>query len=323
MSSFVAAYKASDFPPGIVPYGNVYFSSGDLAHALFTTGRAPGDTARHGLASVWEWLHRVSLIPAYLRSRPANNRVVRSSLANALDRSEKVAVSYAIGQAMTQIFSEHILQIPFLMHIDRYATRYGIAFTGKKRPDLFGLHPPGDWVVAESKGRSGSMESDLRQKLIDQKRSVRSIKGVPPSLAYGCVASFPRNQWGTGSLRLDLFDPVEDEVGAVDIPADIDSFILAYYEPFMAAISAGDSGADLDSTNAYFANFTQFRMRFGVIRPVYERIHRAQNGEISGLFGEIAQILQNRFEYSEYTFLDGSIVETDWSDSFALSDWEY
>ncbi|MEO3807240.1 hypothetical protein [Nonomuraea sp. B1E8] len=323
MSSLVAAFRTSAFPPGIPSAGDLHFSSGYLAHALFTTGRAPGDTARHGHASVWEWLHRISLIPAYLRSRPVNNRVVRSSLANTLDRSEKVAVSYAIGQAMTQVFSERELQVPFLMHVDRYATRYGIVFAGKKRPDLFGLRSSGDWIVAEAKGRSGSMESELRQKLIDQKRSVRSIKGIPPSLAFGCVASFPKNNGVAGSLRLDLFDPVADEAGAVDIPADTDSFILAYYEPFMAAIDAGEREAALEFPDAYFANFPQFGMRFGIIRPIYDRIRRAQNGETAGLFREITQILQNRDEYSEVAFMDGSIIEADWSASLAVNDGEY
>jgi hypothetical protein len=249
--------------------------------------------------------------------------VIRSSLADSLDRSEKVAVSYAVGQAMTQIFSEHILQVPFLMHIDRYATRYGLVFASKKRPDLLGLRSSGDWIIAESKGRSGSMESDLKQKLIDQKRSVRSIKGVPPSLAFGCVASFPRNQRGTGALRLDLFDPMEDEIGAIDIAADVDSYLLAYFEPFMAAIAAGDGEIDSDSSNAYFTNYAQFGMRFGLIRPIYDRVHSAQNGNVSGLFREITQILQNRVEYSEVAFLDGSIIEADWSSSFALNDWDH
>ena len=50
--------------------GTLSFTTDDLAHALFATGRAPGDQWAHSMASVWEWIHRTSLIPAYIRRTP-------------------------------------------------------------------------------------------------------------------------------------------------------------------------------------------------------------------------------------------------------------
>src|SRR4051794_38104598 len=114
-SVFEVPYRALAFPPGAVPVtGSLTFTADDLAHALFATGRAPGDERAHGTASVYEWLHRTSLVPAYVRRR-YGGALVRSSLALSLDRSESVSLSYALGQAMTAIFCRTQLSVDFLM----------------------------------------------------------------------------------------------------------------------------------------------------------------------------------------------------------------
>jgi hypothetical protein len=51
---FEAPYRASLFPAEIKGWGTLRFTVDDLAHALFTTGRAPGDRMRYGPASLWE-----------------------------------------------------------------------------------------------------------------------------------------------------------------------------------------------------------------------------------------------------------------------------
>ena len=160
---FIADYQAYDFPPGMIQrIGSIRFTADDLAHALFTTGRAPGNQFSYGKLSVWEFIHRASVIPAYIR-RDRNQHLVRSRLARELDRSEKVALSYALGQAITG----HLLQrhpvYPVLAHIDRYAERYSLTFSSQKRPDLIGYSSSQGWSVAEAKGRSGAMEFGLRR----------------------------------------------------------------------------------------------------------------------------------------------------------------
>jgi len=212
VTQFSARYSSFGFPAGIVPHrSSLSFTTDDLAHALFVTGRAPGDRRSHGAASFWEWLHRTSVIPAYVR-RNASGRLVRSRLATELDRSEKMAFSYALGQAMTAIFCERLLSVTHLMHVDRYAARHRVQFgTRRMRADLFG-HSSAGWVVAEAKGRSNAMEMGLRSKLVAQKRTIKSIQGAAPAIALGCVASFPPE---VGTMRIDAVDPVEDEPAAV------------------------------------------------------------------------------------------------------------
>lgn len=211
--------KAEKFPTpsGMNRTHFLRFTADALAHALFTTGRAPGDTADHGWSSVFEWLHRVALMPACLRRRP-DGRIARTDLARELDRSEKVALSYAVGQATTGIFATQLLDVRFLMHVDRYGGSYQLVVPPKtkSRPDLFGQRRNGGWVVAEAKGRSTPIDTDLKNRMRLQNRMIRSVAGVPPEIAYGCCAYFAKATNGEEWLRMYAVDPLENEPEAID-----------------------------------------------------------------------------------------------------------
>lgn len=324
---FEVSYRAVGFPAGTVPRnGTLRFSPDDLAHALFVTGRAPGDQKLYGAASVWEWLHRVSLIPAYVR-RNYSGELVRSRLALDLDRSELAGFSYALGQAMTGVFCRSELSVTHLMHIDRYASQHGVVYgQTRKRADLFGLARH-RWVVAEAKGRSRSMEPTLRQKLIAQKRSIRSIEGVPPWLALGCVASFPIP---TAAMRIDAFDPEEDSEDAIELEVTSDGYMLAYYLPLLNAIDLGESEEDRNQLTALpqgrgrfvSARFGAFGVRVALLRSVADRVRRAATGELEGLHAELQALLTDGLSREVGMFPDGTIVETNWNESLAVSDWE-
>lgn len=83
---FDVRYAAYDFPPGLIKRSGSleFFTTDDLAHALFVTGRALGDQSSYGAASVCEFMRRTSLIAAYIR-RDRAGRLVRSRLAQELD----------------------------------------------------------------------------------------------------------------------------------------------------------------------------------------------------------------------------------------------
>lgn len=314
---FSAKYRARRFPTGVVaPRGSLSFTADDLVHALFVTGRAPGDRTRFGQASFWEFLHRVALVPAYLRPN-SGGRLVRSQLALELDRSEKVLLSYALGQAITGLFCEKLLSVTHLMHVDRYAGRYRVRFGATRvRPDLFGPSPDG-WVVAEAKGRSNAMEAALPPKLEEQKRAIKSVEGQAPAVALGCVASFPPD---AGVLRIDAVDPVEDEPQAIDLDVDLDSFLLAYYEPFFTAIDlAGTGQADDQET---IASFPQVGLDIGLRNDVYERVRAATEGQgIDGLRHDIPALLQTPVGLDQ-GFPDGSVIRTAWDDALTAPDFE-
>lgn len=261
-------FKAS---AGVSGRSDLTFTDADLASALFTTGRAPGDEALHGFASVAEFIHRAALIPAYVR-RDARHRLIRSSLATELDRSEKVNLSYSLGQAMAAVFAQQQLGVARLMHVDRYAGHHKLTFgPSKQRPDLFGPGR-GGWVVIEAKGRSNAMESDLATKVKSQASNVASIAGSPPWVALGSIAQFPPPN---RTMTVHAIDPEPFDEG-LEWEIDPDKFISAYYAPFLRALDAGGDR---------------------VVRGVHESIEAVDLGAVgvqAGLARDLVTLLRDR-----------------------------
>lgn len=291
------------------------FSSDDLAHALFVTGRAPGDQGRYGDASVWEWLHRSSLVPAYVRLAAQGDGLMRSELAESLDRSEKVALSYALGQAMTAVFCRQVLGVRFLMHVDRYASRWRLNFaTGRRRPDLFGRIAAARWVVAESKGRSNGMEAALSHTLKQQKGMIRSIAGHAPAVALGCVASFPTVSWrGERRMRIDVVDPESDERSVSLDEVTDEQFLRTYYEPFLRAIEVGQPSSD--EADYVASELPESGIRVGLRRAIYEAINAGESPQLS-------QLADGDEVSDDAGMGDGTLVETQWDSALNLRDYE-
>lgn len=272
-----------------------------------------------------EWHHKASLFRAYIR-RNYHARLVRSSLARSLDRTESAVISYALGQAATGIFCLSRLSVNFLMHVDRYAATHKLVFrTARRRADLFGLAPKG-WVVAEAKGRSGAMGYDLQKKLIDQKRSVVSIGGDEPWVALGCVAHFPVRGRG---MRVDAFDPEESEEEPIAFDSvSRDGLALAYYLPFLRAIELGQRDT-IDAEGYVSATFPDIGVRVSLPNSLVRLVAEYENSSnIDGLYMRINEVLTDGEELMDRpagryrSFPDGSVIETDWQESLSIQDWE-
>lgn len=321
---FEVSFTSRAFPGFVPRRGILTFSADHLAHALFVTGRAPGDRVAHGDASVYEFVHRAMLIPAYIRE-VSGERLMKSALAEDLDRSEKVALSYALGQAMTTVFCTQVLGARFLMHLDRYAARWRMDFgTGRSRPDLFGRIPRKGWLVAESKGRSNAMEPSLPVKIASQKSMVKSIAGHAPAVSLGCVASFPRDRFGGHlPMRVDAVDPDPDEQGSIlDIKEA--AFVRAYYEPFVAAVNLGEEVSG-DADTYVLSEYGSLGLRVGLRRDLYELF---ADGSTELAPADVARVLdEDPPEVSETdpggtAFPDGTVIHTSWDDALTLPDAE-
>jgi hypothetical protein len=304
------------FPSGMPRGGTLRFESSDLAWALFVTGRTPGDAVAHGPASVYEFLHRSTIVPAYLRSDSGVIR--RSSLYSSLDRSEKVGVSYALGAAMTGLFCAQQLGVSQLLHLDRYAGALGVNVRGRKRPDYVGRSSLG-WVVAEAKGRSNAIEPRLASKLEAQKRSVISVAGTPPWLAVGVVAHF-----GSGTLGVRAYDPDDDDpaLEPMDYAIDESLFLLSYYRPFLTAI---DSGQLLDvPLDGFTVSSVGPGVRVGLATPLEEIIRQGPGRDVRG-FAPAVDDLVDAVAAVDHRAVkaDGSFVDVDWDDAMGTSDIEY
>lgn len=321
--SFNVRYITSGFPHGTVTRtGNLSFDESELIHGLFTTGRAPGDELLYGDTSVWEFLHRSSLVRAYIR-RDYSQRITLSRLAWDLDLSERRAVTYALGQAMTGIFSRKALSVQYFMHVERYASRWAVEFGSRKRPDLFGPSPRG-WIVAEAKGGTTSPGTPLRTRVGEQKSAVNSIQGQDPALAIGCISYLTKQEpW----LRMEVLDPEADPEG-ISLDIDMDRFVLTYYEPFLMAIDMGrerEDQASLSASPGDDYNSTRFNsldLRIGLLRSIETVVRQAKSsGDLTGLSQAVAQALESRVSGS--LFSDGTLVEAQWDDSVSTDDWNY
>ncbi|MFH9089095.1 hypothetical protein [Streptomyces sp. NPDC017673] len=293
----------------------------DLARALFITGRAPKDQNKHGRSSIYEWCHRVAAMPAYLSWTDEDEdddeqlrRITRTDLARELDPSEKGMLSYTLGQAMCQIFAEKQLSVRFFMHVARYAATHQITFApGRRRADFFGERTVESgshtYVVAEAKGRSGRLTSKLRNDMEIQKRTVKTIKGEEPEIAYASAVDFTSAR---GAMRLTAIDPDEAAPNAIDLPVDPDWHVLAYYSPFLDVFAHQQPQVLGDYV---VASFPTLGVTLGVLAPVLQRVERAsRRDQRRGLRDDILHLLSRHSPRHRRTlYVDGTLCATDWT----------
>lgn len=314
MSTTFAGFAPGPFPAR----SRTQFTDADLAAALFVTGRAPGDEVRHGWASVAEFVHRAALVPAYVR-QGWGQTLTRSALATELDRSERVNLSYSLGQAMAGIFAHQHLGVARLMHVDRYGAHHGVTFgPSKQRPDLFG-EGSGGWAVVEAKGRSNRMESELPAKVKEQARNVASIGGARPWIACGVVAQFPPPG---RAMKLHAVDPEPSEV-ALAWPVDRDLFTEAYYAPFLRVLDwERDQTLAAAAPQAVEAvDLGAVGVRVGLHRRLVGLLRERVGDGPSGLARDVDAVLEGQVG-AEGIRPDGSWFETSWGDALGLRDVE-
>jgi len=145
---------------------------------------------KHGQASVYEALFRLSLVRMALHQRPAGRRLRRTEAAKTLDPTEKGAVSYFLGMAICKLFSARLLQAPWLLHLDVFRPELDIHLTGRSRPDLVGQTNTGKWVAFGSKGRLSAPNNEAKNKAKAQAQRVVRIDGKSPSYNVGGIAFF-------------------------------------------------------------------------------------------------------------------------------------
>ncbi|MCH6485379.1 hypothetical protein MMG85_17645 [Pseudoxanthomonas sp. LH2527] len=171
--------------------------------------------------------YRTAIIYANLMRSP-DLSFGRSKAYIGLDPSEKGAISYFLGVALTKAFVERKLSVSWLMHVDLYRDRFGVNLAPGERPDLFGEDALGRWIVAESKGRTNQHDKDALIKAKRQASRVIDVDGAPPHLSIGFVSSFNK-----GRLTLVADDPPIDEKGeGLSLRVSKNEFRSTYYRPF-------------------------------------------------------------------------------------------
>lgn len=230
------------FPAGIPTTVPLAVSTAALVRAAVTVGKPPlavslggtalipGPTRRAYIDVAW----RALLVRAHLRAR--GSYWVRSAAYDALDPSEKSAVSYFLGNTQAKLTSELVLGIPHLVHLDTLLAALGTP-TRRSRPDFLGCDALGRVapVAIEAKGRTRAYTEELAARAKNQARKIPAIQGLATPMAVSSIAWFDGDVW---QARL------EDPPARRGMEYDVASAVVAYYLPIALAIfQAGDGSS--------------------------------------------------------------------------------
>lgn len=239
-SLLVIPYTSKGFPDQSVPNQTAVLnvSWDDLLWAALTVGRPnKGYIFKHGRSSFYEALFRLSLVRMALeQSGPTGRRLRRTNAARTLDPSEKGAINYFLGLAVSKLFAAKLLSTPWLLHLDVFRPQLDVVLKGRSRPDLVGKMPDGSWIAMECKGRLSAPDEKTKNKAKAQSQRITSIDGKSPRLHIGAVTYFKSD-----ILHFYLEDPPGDKSIARPIQFETTAAIWAhYYAPILGLIGVNE-----------------------------------------------------------------------------------
>lgn len=277
------SYESSGFPTNTVRGGNqrglLCVTWDDILRAAITVGR-PGwyYVFQYGTPSIYEALFRLSLVKMALEPHLYASRLRRTSAARNLDPTEKGMVNYFLGMTFCRLFSEALLDAPWLLHLDVFRPELDVELSGRSRPDLIGQdNRMSQWYGFECKGRVTRPDSTTIAKAKDQARRVRSVNQVRCSLHIGAISYFLEDE-----LRFYWCDPppLEHEGIPIDVPLPDDVW-RNYYGLVAAIIAQSDVEGPIrpleirgwrDESGHAYASIEQSDVRIVVHREIARQI---------------------------------------------------
>lgn len=271
-------YESEGFPTtsGVTNGSSVLETSWDeLIWAAVTVGRPNRQYVfKHGQASVYEALFRLSLVRMALQQRPAGRRLRRTEAAKTLDPSEKGAVSYFLGMTLCKLFAARLLKAPWLLHLDVFRPELDVHLTGRSRPDLIGQTNDNRWVALESKGRLSIPNNDAKNKAKAQAERVVSIDGISPSYHVGGIAFF-RND----VLRFFWRDPEPTNKGKrIECTVD-DADWRYYYEPVFEFVQSREQLDRNSSETSMLVGDRELDVKLGIHPAIFRLLVEHNWGE--------------------------------------------
>ncbi|MCO5059880.1 MAG: hypothetical protein M9905_18795 [Rhizobiaceae bacterium] len=229
-------YQCQSFPISysLKSSGTLQINWDDLLWAAITIGRPSiYHVFQHGSSSFHEAIFRLSLIRMAVEQDWHGN-LHRTTGFDSLDPTEKGMVSYFLGMTLCKLFSEKLLNTPWLLHLDVFKSQINTKLYGRSRPDLIGQNNTGQWCAFESKGRSSVPSYDDKLKAKKQAERIVEVDQVPCSLHIGSFAFFK-----SGILEFYWQDPEPISVEPLKLPGPAEEWRY-YFEPALAFASIGD-----------------------------------------------------------------------------------
>jgi hypothetical protein len=144
------------------------------------------DLRRFGIANTYDARWRLAFLSSVVQ-QAADRRLYRTELyRDGLDPTEKGFTSYLLAMTSTMAFARALLDVPWLVHVDRLLLDRGLPCSGT-RPDLVGMRWDGQPVVAEAKGRTNGRSTRAiavgKRQLGASRYRFESLNG-PAALAF-------------------------------------------------------------------------------------------------------------------------------------------
>ncbi len=258
-------------------------------------------------------LEKVALVAINIESDSAGMR--RHQIFDTYVSDKKRVVSYNLGMTFAKLYSEKILGIPNLIHIEFLKKNGAVAFAPQpgndrpKEPDLVGQTADGNWHVVEAKGVSTS-ESQLPGKISEAKlqiQQIATIHGVPPATGNACATYI-----GTNRIFTRLEDPPAGDGKRIELNRE--KFYDAYYAPFLLAEASLQTprrkeridGLEIDFFDLERANR---KLRIGLDREIAELVLSKKYEFSQGISQRLRQYSSQDQQNERYSIgLDGFVV---------------
>ena len=161
----------------------------DLVWAAVTVGkRNRAQITKNGIYSIYEIINRSSLI--WFSLRLESGQLVKTDIYKEMDPTEKVFVSFSLGMAIAKLFSEKLLNTPWLEHVANIDKSISISKKTKSRPDLIGLNHRREFLVVEAKGRTNNFDKNAQNTAKNQTKVISMVAGQPPVLRVASQSYF-------------------------------------------------------------------------------------------------------------------------------------
>ncbi len=197
-----------------------------------------------------------------------------------LEPSEKAGLQNILGNTVTKLLSERLLDAPRMWFLDVYKKDFSINIPKGQRPDFFAKTKGGQWLSLEAKGRANAPSTKSLGLAKTQAKVLKKIKGSKVAARVVCWTMSRR-----GVLEARLHDPEgvdEDKQFTLDVE---DTRLLKdYYGPVETLMAASEPVE-------YGPRLTLFRFLAGDfligLHPiVQEALHIGEPGSLLARFDE-------------------------------------
>jgi hypothetical protein len=270
----------------------------DIIRSLLTVGYPSRKAA---IKSVGKWREKllVAMATGYLDGKLGTTRYFRN-----LEQSEKVGVSFLLGEAFTHWYAQDRMRIEFLVHVAGLTT-CAWSSTGavtplktgatpppdKSRPDFIGIRRTQHHVF-ESKGRIRKPSAATVGKGLGQVSKLQTVNGVAPTTR--CVSFFMLREAGAEGR---VVDPPAAAEGLSVTFDQRDAIAKAY--SFFLDIAPRDLSDEVGE--GFVGRQVDDEVFFALDRKVYDAIReRSDDAEQRHQqFDEVFGILEGRADYYE------------------------